>query len=86
MLSKLIIIIVVALLVLGGGGGGAAFFLLGGEPEGDADAQAAAESEQVPEKVDKGDARYVDLDPDFTINMDADDNRRFVQVAVSLLT
>ena len=34
----------------------------------------------------KGDPRYVDLDPDFTVNLEAGDKRRFVQVAISLLT
>ncbi|MEM7206990.1 MAG: flagellar basal body-associated FliL family protein [Pseudomonadota bacterium] len=87
--GKLIIIIVVALLVLGGGGGGAAFFLLGGKDES---ATAAAEDGETPEDkaaaeiASKGEPRYVDLDPDFTVNMDASDNRRFVQIAVSLLT
>ena len=88
--GKLIIIIVAALLVVGGGGGGAAFFFLGGDKgaagQADAGQDATGETVEVPTRVAKGDPRYIDLDPDFTINMDGDSNTRFVQIAVSLLT
>lgn len=89
--KKLIIIILLALLVLGGAGGGAAFFFLGGAATGEMAEEAASEAPEVEEveatkRVRKEDPRYVDLDPDFTINLEDDGATRFVQIAISILT
>ena len=73
--KKLIIIIVAALLVLGGAVAGALFFMGGDE--------APAEEEVV---VEKGDPTYVDLDPPFTVNLDAEDSVGFLQVSMQVLT
>lgn len=78
--GKLIIIIVVVFLVALGAGGGAAWYFL----QGAAPAQETAEAE--PPKPSRGPARYVDFDPDFTVNLDSGGNARFLQVALAALT
>lgn len=83
--KKLLIIIVLAVIVIVGGGAGAAFFLLGGDLLNNVGTGSRAESAGASKTV-KGKPRYVDLNPDFTVSMDDDQNRRFVLIALSVLT
>ena len=76
--KKLIIIIIVAALLVIGGAVGSALFFMGGD-----DGEAMAEEEVV---VEKGDPTYVDLDPPFTVNLDAEDSVGFLQVSMQVLT
>lgn len=69
--KKLLIIIIAAVLVLGGG---AAFFLMGGKK-----ADAKAEHPVLP-------PIYVNLDPPFVVNFEAESMVRFLQVTVSVMT
>jgi flagellar protein FliL len=69
--KKLLFIIIAAVLVVGGG---AAFFLMGGKQ---ADTKAAA---PVLPPI------YVNLDPPFVVNFEAESMVRFLQVTVSVMT
>ena len=69
--KKLLFIIIAAVLVVGGG---AAYFLLGGKK---ADAKVAA---PVLPPI------YVNLDPPFVVNFEAESMVRFLQVTVSVMT
>ncbi len=79
--GKLIIIIAALLVLALGVGAGAAWFLLSGGEQ----TQAEAEPEQ-PSEPSRGDPRYVDFDPDFTVNLNDSGGPRFLQVAISALT
>jgi flagellar FliL protein len=72
--SRKLLFIILAVVLLGGGGGGAFFFLKGGKP---ADAKAAA---PVLAPI------YVNLDPPFVVNFEAEAMVRFLQVTVSVMT
>lgn len=73
--SKLIIIILLAVLLLAGGGVGA-WFALGSHP------QKKAEVKQEPQAP----AQYVALDPPFVVNFEAEQQVRFLQVTVQLMS
>ncbi len=74
--KKGLIIAIVAVLVLGGGGAGA-FFMMGGKKEGEA---AKEETKEVlPPK-------YINLDPPFVVNFEAQAAVRFLQVTVGIMT
>jgi flagellar protein FliL len=72
--SKKLLIIILAAVVLLGGGAGAFFFLNGGKAE---DQKTAA---PVLPPI------YVNLDPPFVVNFEAEATVRFLQVTVSLMT
>jgi flagellar FliL protein len=72
--KKGLIITIVALLVLGGGGFGA-WTMLG--------AKGDAKKEAVEEKLPP---RYVNLDPPFVVNFEAESMVRFLQVTVGVMT
>jgi flagellar FliL protein len=72
--SKKMLFIILAVVLLAGGGG-AYFFLMGGK--GDADkAEAAPALPPI----------YVNLDPPFVVNFEAESMVRFLQVTVSVMT
>lgn len=75
--KKGLVMIVAAVLVLGGGGFGAWKFF-GGKAEGGKEAKAE-EKELLP-------PRYVNLDPPFVVNFEAEAAVRFLQVTVSVMT
>jgi flagellar FliL protein len=72
--SKKLLLIIIAVVLLGGGAG--AFFLLKG---GDHKADAKKEVVVVP-------PIYVNLDPPFVVNFEAEAAVRFLQVTVSVMT
>src|SRR3954470_7833029 len=74
---KGLIVGVVALLVLAGGGF-AAWTMLSGKP----DAKGAAKKEE----VEKLPPRYINLDPPFVVNFEAESMVRFLQVTVGVMT
>jgi flagellar FliL protein len=74
--KKSLIIIVGAVLVLGGGGFGA-WQAFGGKKDG---AKKEAEHKQVLP------ARYINLDPPFVVNFEAEAVVRFLQVTVGIMT
>src|SRR4051812_23469631 len=71
--SKKLLFIILAVVLLGGGAG-AFFFLKGGHKE-----EAKKEAVILP-------PIYVNLDPPFVVNFQADANVRFLQVTVSIMT
>ena len=71
--SKKLIFIILAVVLLGGGGG-AWFFLKGGHK-----AEAKVEAPVLP-------PIYVNLDPPFVVNFEAESMVRFLQITVSLMT
>ena len=71
--KKLLFIILAAVLLAGGGG--AWFFLKGGDHKPDAKAEVAS----LP-------PIYVNLDPPFVVNFEAESMVRFLQVTVSIMT
>ncbi len=73
--SKKMLFIILAVVLLAGGGGGAFFFLKGGK--GDA---AKVEAAPVLPPI------YVNLDPPFVVNFEAEAMVRFLQVTVSVMT
>jgi flagellar FliL protein len=73
--KKGLILIIAAVLVLGGGGFGAWKFLGGKERE----KSKAEEKELLP-------PRYVNLDPPFVVNFEAEAAVRFLQVTISVMT
>jgi flagellar FliL protein len=72
--SKKLLFIILAVVLLGGGGG-AWFFLKGGSHQADAKVTAPA----LP-------PIYVNLDPPFVVNFEAESMVRFLQVTVSIMT
>ena len=72
--SKKLLFIILAVVLLAGGGGGAWFFLKGG-PKADAKVEAPV----LP-------PIYVNLDPPFVVNFEAQDMVRFLQVTISIMT
>jgi flagellar FliL protein len=71
--SKKMLFIILAVVLLAGGGG-AYFFLMGGK--GDAKVEAAPVLPPI----------YVNLDPPFVVNFEAESMVRFLQVTVSVMT
>jgi flagellar protein FliL len=74
--KKRLIIIIAAVLVLGGGGFGA-WKAFAGKKDGDK--KEAEHKELLP-------PRYVNLDPPFVVNFEAESAVRFLQVTVSIMT
>ena len=73
-----LIIIGVAALVLLGGGGFAGWKMMSGKP----DAKSPAKKEE----VEKLPPRYINLDPPFVVNFEAESMVRFLQVTVGVMT
>jgi len=73
-----LIIIGIATLVLLGGGGFAGWKLMSGKP----DAKGPAKKEE----VEKLPPRYINLDPPFVVNFEAESMVRFLQVTVGVMT
>jgi flagellar protein FliL len=76
--KKKLIIMITALLVLAGGGFGAWKAFSGGG-EGGKDSKKAEQKELLP-------PRYVNLDPPFVVNFEAEAAVRFLQVTVGVMT
>jgi flagellar FliL protein len=76
--KKKLIIMIVAALVLGGGGFGAWMAFSGGGEDGKG-AKKVEQKELLPPK-------YVNLDPPFVVNFEAEAAVRFLQVTVGLMT
>jgi flagellar FliL protein len=72
--SKKLLFIIIAVVLLGGGAG-AFFFLKGGAPK-----EAVKKEEVVVPPI------YVNLDPPFVVNFEAEAAVRFLQVTVSVMT
>jgi flagellar protein FliL len=75
--KKGLIIAIVAVLVLGGGGAGA-WFAFGGKKEGE------AEKKEEPKEVLP--PKYINIDPPFVVNFEAQAAVRFLQVTVGIMT
>jgi flagellar FliL protein len=73
--SRKMLFIILAVVLLAGGGGGAFFFLKGGKGAAD-----KAEVKPVLPPI------YVNLDPPFVVNFEAESMVRFLQVTVSIMT
>ena len=73
--KKGLIITIVVLLLLGGGGAGA-WFAFGGKQDGAAKKEA----------VEKLPPKYINLDPPFVVNFEAESMVRFLQVTVGIMT
>lgn len=79
--GKLIAIVAVAVLLLVGGGVVATLMLLGGTDE-----QTAADGQDEPAVVKRGDPYYVRLDPAFTVNLPPGDDAAYLQIGLEMLT
>jgi flagellar protein FliL len=79
--KKGLIMIIAAVLVLGGGGFGAWKFFAGGKA---ADAKGAKAEKH--EEGPKLPPRYINLDPPFVVNFEAESAVRFLQVTVGIMT
>jgi flagellar FliL protein len=73
--SKKLLFIIIAVVLLGGGAG-AYFFLKGGDPK----------TEQAKKEAVVQPPIYVNLDPPFVVNFEAEAAVRFLQVTVSVMT
>jgi flagellar FliL protein len=76
--KKRLIMILVAVLVLVGGGAGA-YFAFGGKHDPNAKQAKKEEGPKLP-------PRYVNLDPPFVVNFEAQSSVRFLQVTVGVMT
>jgi len=76
--KKGLIIAIIALLVLGGGGAGA-WFAFGGKHDPNAKEAKKEEGPKLP-------PRYINLDPPFVVNFEAQSSVRFLQVTVGVMT
>jgi len=84
--KKKLIIIIAAVVVLLLGGGAAAFFLMGGEEEA---AEGEATEEVVEEEaatVEEGEPLYVDMKPQFVVNLPPGGPAKMLQVGVTVYT
>lgn len=77
--KKGLIIAIAAVLVLGGGGAGAYFAFAGKKGEGKDGAKEVEHKEVLP-------PRYVNLDPPFVVNFEAEAAVRFLQVTIGIMT
>jgi flagellar FliL protein len=77
--GKGLIIAIVALLVLGGGGAGAWFAFNGGKHDPKDKSARHEEGPKLP-------PRYVNLDPPFVVNFEAETVVRFLQVTIGVMT
>ena len=76
--KKKLIIMIAAVLVLGGGGAGA-WMAFGGKGEEGKDGKKVEQKELLPPK-------YVNLDPPFVVNFEAEAAVRFLQVTIGIMT
>jgi len=76
--KKRLIMILAAVLVLGGGGAGA-WFAFGGKHDPNAKEAKEEEGPKLPPK-------YINLDPPFVVNFEAESAVRFLQVTVGVMT
>jgi flagellar FliL protein len=76
--KKGLILIIVAALVLAGGGAGA-WFAFGGKHDPNAKTAKKDEGPKLP-------PRYINLDPPFVVNFEAQSTVRFLQVTVGVMT
>jgi len=76
--KKRLIMILVAVLVLAGGGAGA-WFAFGGKHDPNAKEAKKEEGPKLPPK-------YINLDPPFVVNFEAQSSVRFLQVTVGVMT
>ena len=76
--KKGLIMILVAVLVLAGGGAGA-WFAFGGKHDPNAKEAKKEEGPKLPPK-------YINLDPPFVVNFEAQSSVRFLQVTVGVMT
>jgi flagellar protein FliL len=76
--KKGLIMILAAVLVLGGGGAGA-WFAFGGKHDPNAKAASKDEGPKLP-------PRYINFDPPFVVNFEAESTVRFLQVTVGVMT
>ncbi len=82
---KLIVIIVVAAVLLIGGGT-AAFFLLGSDDEA-AEGESTEEVAEVEEPaIEEGEPLYVDMKPQFVVNLPPGGPAKMLQVAITIYT
>ncbi len=88
---KIAIIAIAGLLVLGGSVT-ATLYLTGEEPPQDTAASTAANNDgeaevvQTEDAAPKGEAIYMPLDPPFTVSLDGDESRKYLQVSMSLMS
>ena len=82
--KNLLLIILLAGLLVGGSGAGVAYFLLAVNIAEDTDAEPMDAEEM--KRAAKGEPRYVDLYPDFTIGIDDGNTGRLILIAFSVLT
>jgi flagellar FliL protein len=75
--KKGLILAIVALLVLGGGAG--AWFAFGGKHDPNAKEAKKEEGPKLP-------PRYINLDPPFVVNFEAESSVRFLQVTIGVMT
>jgi flagellar FliL protein len=75
--KRLILIIVAALVLVGGGAG--AWFAFGGKSDPNAKEARKDEGPKLP-------PRYINLDPPFVVNFEAESMVRFLQVTVGVMT
>jgi flagellar protein FliL len=75
---KGLILAIVAMLVLGGGGAGA-WFAFGGKHDPNAKEAKKEEGPKLP-------PRYINLDPPFVVNFEAESSVRFLQVTIGVMT
>jgi flagellar FliL protein len=81
---KLIIIIAAAVLLIGGGA--VAFFLLGGD-EGATEGEPTEEVAETEEPaIEEGDPLYVDMKPQFVVNLPPGGPAKMLQVAITIYT
>jgi len=84
--SKLKLIIIIAAAVLLIGGGAAAFFLLGGDEETTEVASTEEVAEAEEPAIEEGEPLYVDMKPQFVVNLPAGGPAKMLQVAITIYT
>lgn len=75
--SKIVLIVLGALLLVGGSVGGTLFIVGGGSDAAETESEAAES---------RGDANYIDMKPEFTVNLAPEDPVGFLQISLQALT
>jgi len=83
--KKKLIIIIVAVVVLLLGGAAAAFLLMGGDDEPAAEGAAEQAEEQLPQ-LEEGEPLYVEMEPQFVVNLPPGGPAKMLQLSVSVYT
>ena len=83
--ASVLVIILSALLAAGAAGGGV-YFLTASKGKDAAASDEEAGGDKAKDKVPKGPAAYVKLDPPFVANFEAKGQNRFLQVSVEVMT